>query len=209
LLLAPFGALFAKQRRIAGMLALWCTVLIVAVAVTGDAGPRYRFPIEFLLLAFASVVVTGGWRRPPAYGVAAASMASLAIAAALAHFVPFVVHVRPDYGLAKWEPHLDWRLNQVRGPAGFNVAGYREVVRIRLHCRPEGPCGATSVVVDGRPAAGISEADARSPAWYTVNRLDTGPLAYVELSPPPGVILDLDVDDSEGPASLLMAEIET
>ena len=46
-----------------------------------------------------------------------------------------------------------------------------------------------------RSAPDIGESDARSAAWYRVNEPDALALVYVELTPPPAAILDVDVAD--------------
>jgi hypothetical protein len=195
LLLAPLGAVFARRRATVVLFGAWCLLHVLAVATTGDAGPRYRFPLEPFLIVLASVAIAGSWRSASAMLLCTAGAAALVIAIGLAHFIPETAAVRPDYGVEKWSRNLGDRLTVAHGAAGMNVAASGRRVRLHVRCRTGSACGPMRVTVDRRPLTSIGESEMRAGAWVEIAKADDRAFTYVEIEPAAGAVLEIDVTD--------------
>jgi hypothetical protein len=119
-LLAPFGATIARERRLAAMLLLWAAVNVGIASVGGFGGARLRAPFEPMLLALAAVVVTGTWERPRARWAVPAAAAALAAGLLVVPQIPRSLASWPDYGVA-WPSVFSRETGRIEGAAGVNV----------------------------------------------------------------------------------------
>jgi hypothetical protein len=204
LALAPFGVVFARRRSTAMLLAAWSLVHVAAVAATGAAGPRYRYPIDPLLISFAAIVAAGAWHHAQKLMVAAAVASSIVAASAFAFFVPQAHAARADYGVALWQRNTSIRVTAAGARAGFNVVAWQGRFRLRVRCRPSTMCAPVQLSVSGKPVGVIAPGDAPHDAWWPIVGPDTDIFKYVELAAPPGILLDIEVDDA-GYEPILMA----
>lgn len=152
-LLAPFGVVLARRSREAALLALWIVVVVVLTALSATGGVRYRSPFEPSLIALASVVIAGAWRRPHTLGLAAGLCATAVVASLVLPQVPRVAAARANYGLERWSTaEVSWK-GWTNAPAGFNLlpntGGALELVIVPA----DGATGPAQVVisVDGHP----------------------------------------------------------
>ena len=132
-LLAPIGIVLARRTREAGLLALWIAVVVGLTALSGAGGIRYRAPFEPHLLALASVVAAGQWRRPSRTESIVAALAVVAAASILAPQLPRVAQGRASYGVADWTPTADGRRTWTQAGLGFHVMPRDGMVRLRLY----------------------------------------------------------------------------
>jgi 4-amino-4-deoxy-L-arabinose transferase-like glycosyltransferase len=131
LILAPFGVVLSRERRIAGILVVWILVNVTIASVGGFGGARLRAPFEPVLLVFAAVAIAGNWRWPSRASIAAATIASVGLAAATLPQVPRSLAAWPSYGVA-WTKPLDRESGRMRARAGFNVLAREGMVYFTL-----------------------------------------------------------------------------
>ena len=152
--LAPLGAVLARRSREAALLASWIALVAVLSALSGAGGIRYRAPFEPHLIALASVVLVGHWRRP---GRTALIAAALTVVAAVSILVPQVSRVargRANYSESDWSLTADGRRTWTRAGLGINVLPRDGSLQLRLYnaddsVSPDQPTR-VSVRIDGR-----------------------------------------------------------
>lgn len=153
--LAPIGAVLARGRREAALVASWVVLVVVLTALSAAGGVRYRAPFEPHLIVLSAVVLAGGWRRPSRLAtISGLCITACAVLLMLAQ-IPRVVRARANYGVSQWSGgEVSWRAAVV-GSSGFNLlpTGGRvlEVVihpsdHVRVH-----PPTRISVRIDGYP----------------------------------------------------------
>ncbi len=183
-LLAPIGAVLARRSREAALLASWIALVVVLSALSGAGGIRYRAPFEPHLIALASVVVAGNWRRP---GRTALTVAALIVLAAGSILVPQYSRVargRANYGVTEWVLTADGRRTWTQAGLGFNVLPRDGILQLRLYdsdgpVSPDQPTR-VSVRIDGRHM-GDHALVAHAPLQLRFLSRDTGHV-YVEVS---------------------------
>jgi 4-amino-4-deoxy-L-arabinose transferase-like glycosyltransferase len=156
--LAPLGWAFARQRRAAALVGLWVVMYVGLLAALTWSGASYRAPYEPHLMALAAVVLAGGWRRPPAWALAAAAGASLFSVWAVAASLSTTARGRAEYGIAEWWVGEGGRKAKVAGGSGFTVVPVDD--QIQLTVVPwEQPAADDPVRVrmrvEGRPAGEV------------------------------------------------------
>ena len=181
--LAPLGAVLARRSREAALLALWVALVVVLSALSGAGGIRYRAPFEPHLIALASVVLVGQWRRP---GRTALIVGALTVVAAVSILVPQVSRVargRANYGDSEWSLTTDGRRTWARAGLGFNVLPRDGIVQLRLYdgddpVSPDQPTR-VSVRIDGKDTG--DHLLARAPLQLRFLSRDVG-YVFVEVS---------------------------
>jgi Dolichyl-phosphate-mannose-protein mannosyltransferase len=184
MLLAPIGIVLARRTREAALLALWIALVVGLTALSGTGGIRYRAPFEPHLLALASVVVAGSWRRPSRTALTVAGLAVVAAATILAPQFPRVARGRASYGVAGWTPAADGRRTWSQAGLGFHVMPRDGMVSLRLF-DADGPVSAdqptrVSVKIDGT-LVGDHALVASAPLQLRFRSRDTRHV-YVEIS---------------------------
>jgi 4-amino-4-deoxy-L-arabinose transferase-like glycosyltransferase len=177
LALAPFGLALCRRPDRALFLAAWILLCFGLTVISGFGGPRLRTPFEPHLMVGAAVALSGGWRRPRATWLAAASLVSLALLAAVLPQLGRSFAAKGDYG-------VDWPLDRppkrspMEGKAGFSVLGSGGFVELAVRPRNEGKPTRVSVLLDGEP---VDEEVVQAPEhWFRFPTLSEG-LVYVEL----------------------------
>jgi hypothetical protein len=130
--LAPLGVVLARRRREAAMLGFWIALMVVLTALSAYGGVRYRAPLEPHLIALASVVLAGSWRRPGRLALIAASLMAVLAANFLLGQLPRVARARANYGLRNWSATAvgrPWAL----GRLGLNVLPTGSHLEVRLY----------------------------------------------------------------------------
>jgi hypothetical protein len=182
-LLAPLGIVLARRTREAALLAMWIALVVVLSALSGAAGIRYRAPLEPHLIALASVVVAGEWRRPSRTALMVSLLAVLVAASILVPQVPRVARGRANYGVIAWTPTAEGRRAWTHAGLGVHVLPRDGMIRLRLET--DSPASAdqpTGVVVsvDGRVVGNYALA-ASAPLDVRFRSRDNRYL-YVEIS---------------------------
>jgi hypothetical protein len=129
--LAPFGAVLSRERRLAGLLVAWTLINVIIASIGGFGGARLRGPFEPVLLVLAAVAVAGNWRWPGHAPIAAAAAVSLGLAAATLPQVPRSLAAWPSYGV-DWARPLDRQSGRLRQSSGFNVLAHAGSVSFTL-----------------------------------------------------------------------------
>jgi len=191
--LAPLGAVLARRSREAGLLGFWVVLVVTLSAFSAYAGVRYRSPFEPHLIALASVVLAGGWRRPGRTAWIAGAFTTVAAASLLAVQLPRVALARANYGLDGWSETDVSRRVRTRGRVGFNLLPTNGHVQMHLSSPdPVSPAQPThvSIRIDGH--------------HMTDQVLKTEPLRVRFLARHRGFhYLELDATDAAGqPASI-------
>lgn len=157
-ILAPLGIVLARRAREAVFLVLWPPLLVVVSAMGGFAGARYRAGLEPQLIALASVVLAGGWRRPSRAWLGLALCGSLGMAALVLPQVPRALAARAQYGIAPWNPSLPGSSTTATGSAGLNIPTRAGAVTFSVALVDGGTGRSVPAVVwlDRRRAAEIS-----------------------------------------------------
>lgn len=150
--LAPFGAVLARRRREAGLLALWVVLVVVLTSLSGAGGVRYRAPIEPHLIALASVVLAGAWRRPGLGAVTLAALLALVAGGVVFRQLPRVAVARANYALQEWGGS-DSSAYLVSGRVGVNVVPRQGVLEVRVHAITSSAPARVSFWIDGRHVA--------------------------------------------------------
>jgi len=120
-MLAPFGAVMSRERRLAGALIVWTLVNVGIASIGGFGGARLRAPFEPILLVFAAVVVADGWRWPGRSSMIVATMVSVVLGAVMLPQVPRSLAAWPPYGVAWTAPLSRASGRMQQETAGFNV----------------------------------------------------------------------------------------
>ena len=171
LLLAPFGVAAASNRRAALLVAAWVAIALLFTAVAGHQGPRFRAPLDPLLIALASCVLAGALpaRKGPAYSspvpaykrsACMAACASAALGVSVAVTIPHAAKVRGDFGITRWTVVTnDTRTANTLGgaAAGFGIHPEHGEFILTVRCL-RGPTTVT-IVMDGHPGHTIQPAD--------------------------------------------------
>lgn len=132
-LLAPLGIVLARRTREAALLAVWIALVVGLTALSGTGGIRYRAPFEPHLIAFASVVVAGTWRRPSRTALTVAVLTVVAAGSVLAPQFSRVARGRANYGIDHWTMTADGRRTWTQAGIGFHVIPRDGIVRLRLY----------------------------------------------------------------------------
>jgi hypothetical protein len=175
--LAPFGAVVCRNRRVAALLILWTAINVAIASVGGFGGARLRVPFEPLLMVIGAAALVGGWRRPARPVLAAGALGSLLLAAVVLPQLPRSLRAWPDYGVA-WESVLVRTVGQVRGTAAFNLPAYSGAGEFGIRSRTDGPPVRVRVRAAGSDARtfAVGGEIVRVPVLWP-----EGGLAYVEI----------------------------
>ena len=153
ILLAPLGAVLARQRTAASLLVLWVAVHLFFTALAGYGGPRFRQPIEPVLFALAACAVVSGWRRAPRGALIAAAGVSLILGWSALRTLPYSLSSRADYGVGVWKTTEEGRTTSTTTErTGFNVRATDDGLVVRLWSLDDGGIGSAETVeiqVDG------------------------------------------------------------
>ena len=153
ILLAPLGAVLARQRIAASLLVLWVAVHLFFTALAGYGGPRFRQPIEPVLFALAACALVCGWRRAPRGALIAAAVVSLILGWPALRTLPYSLSSRADYGVGVWATTGTGRTTSTTTErSGFNVRASDDGVIVRLWSLDDGDIGSAEAVeiqVDG------------------------------------------------------------
>lgn len=185
ILLAPFGAAAARNRRGAGLVVTWIVLAIAITAVAGHRGLRSRWAVDPLLCALASIAAARTWRQVPRPALAAATAASLVLAAAVVTAVPRLVRAHAHYGITPWvdrhSPSDAWVPD---GRAGFVVQTAEHEFTLDIRCPADGLPRVVRISVDGRP---VDTIDPVSCAGGTRRTFSSGTdrRAYVQIDAQP------------------------
>jgi hypothetical protein len=163
-LLAPFGAAFAREWRLAAMLLLWAAVNVGIASVGGFGGARLRAPFEPVLLALAAIVVAGIRERPRARRAVPAAVAALAAGLLVVPQIPRSLAAWPDYGV-EWPSVISRETGRIEGRAAVNVLSQSGVAALAL--TPIAPADASA----GSPV--IVRVGARG-VWVHTARMSPG-----------------------------------
>jgi 4-amino-4-deoxy-L-arabinose transferase-like glycosyltransferase len=120
-ILAPVGAVLARRSKEAAALVFWIVLVVVLTAVSATGGIRYRSPFEPHLIALASVVLAGAWRRPGRIALIAGLAISVVAASILLPQIPRVARARANYGLQPWSDAEGTERMSTLGRAGLNM----------------------------------------------------------------------------------------
>lgn len=120
IVLAPLGAVVARSRPAACLLASWAVLNLGLTALTGFGGSRLRCPFEIHLALLASVVVAGGWPRRSRLAVWLGVAGSVAAFALMVPQIARTAVARANYG-PRWTPTGARTTAQVSGASGANV----------------------------------------------------------------------------------------
>jgi hypothetical protein len=183
-LLMPLGAVLARRSREAGLLVFWIATVVGLTALSATGGGRYRSPFEPSVIALASVVLAGGWRRPTRPVLVAAVCASVLAGSLVLTQIPRVAVARANYGLFKWAgAEVGWQASAA-GSAGFNLLPDRSgSLELWLSAAdPEAGPAQVAIRVNGAPiAARVVEKEpvrvrliARHPGLHFIEVMATG-----------------------------------
>ena len=151
--LAPFGAVLARRRREAALLAFWVVLVVLLTSLSGAGGVRYRAPFEPHLIALASVVIAGAWRRPGRRALMLAIVAALAAGVVVVRQLPRVAPARANYGLQD-SGGPDSSRYVVSGRVGVNVVPRDGVLEMRVQSiEPASAPARVLFWIDGRHVA--------------------------------------------------------
>jgi hypothetical protein len=151
--LAPFGAIFARHRREAALLVLWVAIVVTLTALSATGGVRYRSPFEPSVIALASIVLAGSWQRPRAAGLLIGAAGTVLAGSLVLTQIPRVAEARANYGLAGWRgAEVSWRAS-TEGLAGFNLLPTESgTLEMQIAAKDEaGGAVRASIRVDGYP----------------------------------------------------------
>ncbi len=145
-ILAPFGLVLARSRRMSAMFALWIVLVIGLTTLSGFGGARLRAPFEPHLFVLAAVVLAGHHpRRSRAWWLGSGVLSVVAVLAVLPQ-VPRSLSARADYGV-RWSRLSRPKTSWMTGEAGFNLLPSRGEVWWELSRAEAGRRGTTRVVV--------------------------------------------------------------
>jgi 4-amino-4-deoxy-L-arabinose transferase-like glycosyltransferase len=181
--LAPLGAVLARRRREAALLALWIVVVVGLSALSAFGGVRYRSPFEPQLIALASVVLAGAWHKPGRTALVTGALASAVAFSVVAAQLPRVARGKANYGTNGWSNTDLGRQSWAQGDLGVNVLPEAGLLRIRMYpldpVSPERPMHFV-IRVDGHA---LDERVASAPGPLEVQFLQRHPgLHYVEIT---------------------------
>ena len=150
-ILAPFGLVLARNRRMSAMFALWILLVIGLTTLSGFGGARLRAPFEPHLFVLAAVVLAGQHPRPSRAWWLGSGVVSIIAALAVLPQVPKSLSAWADYGV-HWSRLSRPKTSWMTGEAGFNLIPSRGEVWWELSRGEAGRRGTTHVVVriDGR-----------------------------------------------------------
>jgi 4-amino-4-deoxy-L-arabinose transferase-like glycosyltransferase len=154
ILLMPLGAVLAQRSREAALLFCWSATVIGLTALSATGGGRYRSPFEPTVIALASVVLAGGWRRPTRPFLVAAVCASVLAGSLVLTQIPRVAGARANYGLFGWAgAEVGWQASAT-GSAGFNLLPDSGSIELWLSAAdPEAGPAQVAIRVDSDPIA--------------------------------------------------------
>lgn len=180
-LLAPAGLAFARQRQVSAVLLTWIVFVIVASAAAGFTGPRYRTPLEGMLICGAAVLAGGALRKPFRIAGLAAAAASLAIAAIV--IPPYVASWRASvpYGLNGWTRGQGFEETFGRGATGFYAPAVNGAIRVELEGMPDMPPADLAARVEGVLVKTVHLTPGDSVTLHVP--VGSRNIAFVELSP--------------------------
>lgn len=180
-LLAPFGAVLARRRLAAALVALWVALHIGLLIAFAWNGVRYRAPYEPLMIALGSVVLAGGWVAPRRTVLALAALVSISMGAALAPSFPETIARRAAYGFDGWNTDGGTPRAAFHGEGGFNLLNQTGVVDLGVIVADSALAGGpvrARVRLGGRPADEILMEGTERRLRYAW----TLPIAFVELA---------------------------
>lgn len=138
-LLAPFGIIAARERRLGMLVAVWIVAAILLTTVTGLTGARFRAVVDPLAIVLtACVLARSGHRASPA-AIAVAAAVAIAIASAFASFTRDIVHARSDVAVRPWIVAADGsRSTRLHGYGAFTAMGDERPISLRVRCGAAG-----------------------------------------------------------------------
>jgi 4-amino-4-deoxy-L-arabinose transferase-like glycosyltransferase len=131
--LSPLGAVLARRSREAALLGLWVAITVVLTAFSAYGGVRYRAPFEPHLIALASVVLAGAWRRPRRAAWIVGTLTAGAVGYLLVVQLPRVARAKANYGLNDWGDPKSSRRPWALGQLGVNLLPKDGFVEINLY----------------------------------------------------------------------------
>jgi 4-amino-4-deoxy-L-arabinose transferase-like glycosyltransferase len=168
--LAPFGAILARRRGEAALLVLWVGIVVALTALSATGGVRYRSPFEPSVIALASVVLAGAWRRPRPAGLLVGVAGTVLAGSLVLVQIPRVAGARANYGLAGWAgAEVSWRAS-TPGSAGFNLL-------------PNGNGSLELQIAASGDAAGPVRASIRVDGYAITERMVTAEPSRIRLAP--------------------------
>jgi len=158
LLAAPFGLAFARDRRVALLLAAWPAVALPLMIAFLWSGGRYTASFMPQLMIGAGVALAGAWRKPVPVVAAVAALCTVVVLVPVVLSVPLTAGGRADYGVAFRAGDAGvHHTGSLRAAAGFNVMTDEGRIDLRLTARPDeagrDPSGWYEVRVDGEKQA--------------------------------------------------------
>ncbi len=190
--LAPFGMVVARHRRLAVLLGLWIAIHLGMTALATYAGPRFREPIEAPLFALSACVLAGHRRMNRPGWLTGSAVAAVAVATfAVPSFVTSVAG-RADYGVRPWTTTATGRATTTVGGAGFNVRPSDGWVEFEIAGLAQLGADVVEVRVDGTAVDTVEVGAADHRLRYPTA---TERFAYVELRPPEAATLTVNLFD--------------
>jgi 4-amino-4-deoxy-L-arabinose transferase-like glycosyltransferase len=180
-ILAPFGLVLARNRRMSAMFALWIFLVLGLTTLSGFGGARLRAPFEPHLFVLAAVVLAGHYSRPSRAWWVGCGALSVVAAVAVVPQLPRSLGARADYGV-QWSRLSRPKSSMMIGEAGFNLLPSRGEVWWELSRAEAGRRGTTHVVVhiNGKR---MEETTVRGPLRKHLEyEWPHGGIAYVELT---------------------------
>lgn len=177
LVLAPLGAVLARSRAAAAMLAGWALLNIALTAITGFGGSRLRGPFEIHLALLAAVALAGPWVRPQRRWLAGGVAVSVGLALLIAPQIERSARSRANYG-ARWIVAGNETRGAIAGAGGANVLAAGTIAIIVSNPGPQ------AIVVDLRiDGTHLLDGAAIQPGQHRVSIVPFGDpaLAFVEV----------------------------
>jgi len=183
--LAPLGWAQAPGRRAANLVGCWVLVHLLMTTTVGYVGPRFRWPIDPLLVALATVVVAGTGLDRRRWRLAAGGVCAALLAVVVFTSVPRALSGRPSYGIGHWSRGGGRLTTCAADRAGFYVRPRDGALTLSLWPGPDARTRPVSVEVflDGEPAQNVELRGSR-PQSLRLPWRSTRP-AYVEVNARP------------------------